>query len=237
MKILFCWDDGSPHDIQLIRLHERYKIPGMFFIPTINKEGRPVITDSDIKRYCSKYISFGAHTNNHTYLTSIDKNNIEKEVIDNKKYLERITGKEIKHFCLPGGKYNNKILKIVKKHFKTIRTADTGCFHHKKTYLIKPTIHFYDRGYRSLFLNCMKHIEIKEAFYIWKHRKDNYFELLKRIIDFESNKKKDSIIIVWGHSWEIEEFSLWDKIEDLFLFVTDNYNLNIIEYDELCDFK
>ena len=39
MRVIFSWDDGAPQDKKMYELHEKYKIPGMFFVPTKNREG------------------------------------------------------------------------------------------------------------------------------------------------------------------------------------------------------
>ena len=49
MKIIFSWDDGALEDQKLFELHEKYKIPGMFFVPTFNREGRKVLTKEMIR--------------------------------------------------------------------------------------------------------------------------------------------------------------------------------------------
>ena len=103
MKIIFSWDDGALEDQKLFELHEKYKIPGMFFVPTFNREGRKVLTKEMIRSSESEYVQFGGHTQNHTYLTSIPLEDVEEEVLLNKNYLQECLGHEIKHFCLPGG--------------------------------------------------------------------------------------------------------------------------------------
>ena len=67
MKLAFSWDDGALEDQKLFELHEKYQIPGMFFVPTKNREGREVLSPNIIKRAESQYVSFGGHTDNHTY--------------------------------------------------------------------------------------------------------------------------------------------------------------------------
>ena len=234
MKIVFSWDDGAVEDLKLINLHKKYGIPGMFFVPTFNREGRKVITKEDISSNCSELIQFGGHTFNHVYLPTIEIDDVEHEILANKKYLEDSTNQEINHFCLPGGKYNRQILKIVGKYFKSCRTADTMNVIHKKKFLIKPTIHFYNRGYKSLFFNSLKHFNFKGAFFVLRNKKKNYFDLIKSFINFES--KRDSILVVWGHSWEIEEKGLWDVLEDFFSFVSSEYSDSIISYTQMFNF-
>lgn len=90
MKIIFSWDDGALEDQKLFELHEKYKIPGMFFVPTFNREGRKVLTKEMIRSSESEYVQFGGHTQNHTYLTSIPLEDVEEEVLLNKNYLPRV---------------------------------------------------------------------------------------------------------------------------------------------------
>lgn len=213
MKIAFSWDDGALEDQRLFELHEKYEIPGMFFVPTRNREGRDVLTPQMMREAESKYIEFGGHTENHTYLTDIPVGAVESEVLSNKVYLENVLGHEVDDFCLPGGKYTTEILEIVYRHYKTVRSADTMNF----TYgggVLKPTIHFYPRGNKSLIGNAVRNQSYSQMMYIAMHHKENYFDLIRKLIQNEC-EKKDSVIIVWGHSWELEQFSLWNELENL----------------------
>ena len=211
MKIIFSWDDGALEDQKLFELHEKYKIPGMFFVPTFNREGRKVLTKEMIRSSESEYVQFGGHTQNHTYLTSIPLEDVEEEVLLNKNYLQECLGHEIKHFCLPGGKYTKEILPIVYRHFETIRTADTMNFKYEGGLLV-PTIHFYPRGIKSLLGNAFKHNSYEEMLYVLTHGMKDYFDIINGIIQREK-KKEDRVIVIWGHSCEIEQYNLWDKLE------------------------
>lgn len=213
MKIAFSWDDGALEDQKLFELHEKYEIPGMFFIPTRNREGREVLTPEIMREAESEYVRFGGHTENHTYLTSIPLSEVENEVLLNKVYLENVLGHEIEDFCLPGGKYTPAILNIVNKHYKTIRTADTMNFKYTGGAL-KPTIHFYPRGSKSLLGNAIRNQSISKGLYIALHYKMNYFELISNLFEREQDKK-DSVVMVWGHGWELEKGQLWSELEKL----------------------
>lgn len=234
MKIVFCWDDGAKEDLILFKLHEKYKIPGMFFVPTHNREKRDVLSKEEISNASnSPFIFFGGHTENHIYLKEIpNKTKIKEELSLNKCYLENATNSKIEHFCFPGGSYTRNIFRETKLIFKTARTADTCSFKGNKNGLIRPSFHFYDRGVKSLIANSAKHGSFKEMIFFIKERKKDYFDLIKETIQLES-KNKNKIIIIWGHSWEIEEKNLWGKLEDLFDFVSANYCECIIRYEDL----
>lgn len=211
MKIAFSWDDGALEDYKLFELHEKYEIPGMFFVPTRNREGREVLTPQMMREVESKYIGFGGHTENHTYLTSIPFAEVEREILLNKEYLEDVLGHEIEDFCLPGGKYTHEIIDVIYKHFRTIRTADTMCFKYNGG-VFKPTIHFYPRGIKSLLGNGIKNKSFSQVAYIATHSSFPYFELVEELIKREKNNP-DSVIMIWGHSWELEKYDLWDNLD------------------------
>lgn len=230
MRIAFTWDDGAPEDVKLMDLHNKYNIPGMFFVPTSNSEGRKTLSPTTMREQFSPIISFGGHTQDHVYLTDIPISDVKGEIIDNKHYLEDITGKPIDHFCLPGGKYKNEILNIVFESFKTVRTADTMNF--KLTgNICKPTFHIYPRGIRSLVGNGIRNKSYSDVIHIMENHKISYFDMILSLL--EMHKKDDSTIVIWGHSWEIEEFDLWSIVEKLFSVVEQYYKDCCVPYDEL----
>lgn len=213
MKICFSWDDGAVEDEKLISLHEHFSIPATFFIPTYNREGRAVISSDIIKKTESEIIRFGGHTANHTYLTDIPFSEVENEIVSNKSYLEDLLGHEISDFCFPGGRYNEKILQKVYEYYKTARSADTMNFSYNEG-IFKPTFHFYPRGLKSLLGNGIRNMNIRETLFVLMKYKNDYFEMIKKFLDFENNES-EKIIAIWGHSWELEKFDLWDKLIDL----------------------
>lgn len=230
MRIVFTWDDGSPFDKKLFDLHRKYNIPGMFFVPTFNSEGRETIDEECLKANVSDLISFGGHTYNHVFLTTLTLPNVKEEIMLNKQYLEKNIKKEIRHFCFPGGKYNKRIMEIALSCFETCRTADTLNVRNKRK-VIKPTFHFYPRSYKSVLFNCAKHFNF--SFFCWNlfHPKVGYFDRIKRLI--ERFHKRDFDVVVWGHSWEIEELLLWDQLEDLFAFIKNHFFSCVCKYDDL----
>lgn len=229
MKIAFSWDDGALNDIRLFELHRKYRIPGMFFVPTKNSEGRKVLMPDLIRNNADEIISFGGHTQNHIYLTKLPAEKVEEEITANKKYLEDILQKEIRHFCFPGGQYNQEIRRIVGQHFKTLRTADTMCFEKPEKDMLRPSFHFYPRGIKSLIGNGFRNKSYCEVAHVIRKSNFNYFELIRSVIEMEADQNK--CIMVWGHSWEIEEMDLWKELESLFQHVRDSYWGEVVDYN------
>lgn len=234
MKLAFSWDDGAAEDIKLFELHNKYELPAIFFVPTKNKEGRAVLDSRTIRRERTEYVRFGGHTQNHSYLTTVETKDLESEVLLNKKYLSDILGEEIKHFCLPGGDYNSNILAEVSKYYDTIRTADTMNFKKDKRRkaLCRPSFHFYPRGKKSLIWHGIKSRSLKESLYVMRLFELSYFDIMRKLIDLEAGKD-DSEVVIWGHSWEIEQLDLWSELEKMMRYIACEYRDNCVVYDDL----
>lgn len=72
---------------------------------------------------------------------------------------------------------------------------------------------------------------MKQTFNIALLARCDYFDTIKKMIKNQSNS--DSDIMIWGHSWEIEELNLWNKLEDLFVFLKENFYDSCCKYDDL----
>jgi peptidoglycan/xylan/chitin deacetylase (PgdA/CDA1 family) len=232
VNISFSWDDGAVEDLKLMDLSLKYKIPGMFFIPATNTE-RKVLSGENMKKIDNNGFEIGAHTYSHKYLSKLPLNEAQVEIVSGKDYLEQLLGKEVYHFCFPGGNYNSELIDMTRLYFNSARTADTGALLGKDSFLIRPAIHFYDRGKISLLYNSVKNMSLVCPAILKNLSEDRYFVLLKKIIEGLNNYRGTHRIIVWGHSWEIEQFSLWGELEDFFQWLTKNYSSNLRNYSEI----
>jgi peptidoglycan-N-acetylglucosamine deacetylase len=230
--ISFSWDDGAVEDLKLMDLSLKYNISGMFFIPATNPE-RAVMCEENIRDIGRNGFEIGAHTYSHSYLTEIPFEKANEELVSGKKFLEDTLGKEISHFCFPGGKLNNRLVEAARSYFKSARTGDTGALVQENAFLIKPAFHFFDRGMKSMLFNSLKN-NTQIFRLLLKHlMSPGYFDLIKAMIADLSRAPGNYKLIVWGHSWEIEEYHLWDRLEDLFQTVKLRYPANIRRYSDL----
>ena len=62
----------------------------------------------------SGLVEIGAHTMNHIYLEGLPKKRVETEIIESKKYLEKVLGIPIVSFAYPYGAFDNQSIQIVK---------------------------------------------------------------------------------------------------------------------------
>lgn len=72
-------------------------------------------------------IEFGSHGKTHVDLRSLDDKRLRVELVDSKQTIEDKTGKPVKHFSYPFGRYDNRVAKAVKETgYENAYTLSTG---------------------------------------------------------------------------------------------------------------
>lgn len=193
MKTIFSFDDGSLKDIQTAGLLEEYGFKGIFYIPS----------SSELNAHQIKWLSdrhtIGGHTVSHPILRELSPNMQLWEILKNKQELEIITYKEITTFAYPKGKYNFITkAKVKEAGFKEARTTDVFVLGETDPYAQGTAIHIYPHR-----------VEYGES---------NWLDLAKEW--YKKAKKENKTYRVWGHSWEIEKFDLWEEFEELLKYVS-----------------
>lgn len=212
------WDDGAPHDMKLAYLLDNYEQEATFYIPLANVEKRDVIGKRDIEML-SKRFEIGAHTMNHKYLDVLPVTEANYEVSASKKALEDITQKEIVGFCFPGGKYGNREIDLVKNAgFGYARTINQFKYSPPGR-LMNTTLQAYDHSKFTYVMHLLKRKYFNELFLhlpvIMRNRR--WHLLLLDMLNREAKKDttESTVIHLWGHSWELEEFDMWKQLESL----------------------
>ena len=140
------WDDGHKLDIRLANLLKKYGIKATFYISPEDHEYKKedLLTNEEIKNL-AKDFEIGAHTITHPHLSKISLMQADYEIRESKKYLEKVTGRNITSFCYPYGDYNQKIVQLViKNDFKLARTINRFSFDKpSKPFEMGTTFHSY----------------------------------------------------------------------------------------------
>jgi len=247
--ITTSWDDAHPLNLKVGKLLKKYGIPATFFISIKNigigrefrylKE-RKSMTFNQIKKI-AKDFDVGGHTLSHTDLTRVSKERAEEEVLEGKKILEDIIGKEVVSFCYPWGSYNKSTIELVKKcGFKGAKTIDIFRREIKNPFEIGTMVHAAQHRRRSYVFNLTKKFinlnDLKLLFFISKnHLFDKSWDQIA-IKTLEFVIKNGGIWHLWGHSWEIEMNNDWKKLEDVFKKVkkmTDKKNVKFMDNSQL----
>lgn len=216
IQILASWDDGDTLDLGLADLLLKYEIPSVFYIPQncgLNSHQIKMIAGQNVSCLtCKKaqtLFDFGAHTVSHPEdLKLLSDEEIRKEVLDSKVWLEGIIGRPVTRFAYPSGRYNERVKEIVKEcGLLEARTASgLNIAFPKDPFETRPTIHVRpDKEYYE-----------GKVWVEWAH------ELFDRVIN-EGGRFE-----LWGHSWELFEYHQEDFLEDFLSYM--NERMRLIKY-------
>lgn len=123
--VCMTFDDGAITQYEAFKLMEQYKTKGTFFIITNLIGEKGYLTVSDIKDMERNGMEIGSHTASHKNLTKLSDEDLRKELLNSKKTLELILKNKVESISLPGGEYNQKVIKECFKYgYKIIRTSD-----------------------------------------------------------------------------------------------------------------
>ncbi|MCL0059462.1 polysaccharide deacetylase family protein [Dehalococcoidia bacterium] len=98
-----------------------------------------ILSWNEVIEMSNNGIDFGAHTVTHPILTNLSLPQIEWELIQSKKEIERMTGKQITTFAYPNGNFNTEISKLLKKNGFTCAVTTIPK-------LVRPKDHIYELG-------------------------------------------------------------------------------------------
>lgn len=114
-------------------LLKKYNQKATIYIICNYVNGPNYLTTDQIKEMAdSGIISIQSHTLSHRELTSLSLNEVKKELIDSKKYLEDTYNMQVDTICYPIGKYNNNVLNIAKEDYKYGLAMTGGVYYSTK---------------------------------------------------------------------------------------------------------
>lgn len=226
-------DDGHPADLKTAQLLNKYGLKATFYIPKINPE-REVMGESSIKTIAEAF-EIGGHTYRHKPLTGISQEELKKEVGQGKDWLEQLIGKEITAFCYPRGKFNAAVIGVVKDFgFKGARTCMYGLSDFPNNpFLFGLSTHAHSHSR----LVQVRHALLEDNF----KGLMNFFLIQKGSVDWVDNfkfsvryvEKNAGIAHLYLHSWEIDQFNEWKRLEDLFRYLSEKQDLKRVTNGEL----
>jgi peptidoglycan/xylan/chitin deacetylase (PgdA/CDA1 family) len=227
LNVTTSWDDGDMLDTKLTALLDKYGIKGTFYITQKYREQR--LTDESIKMLAVRH-EVGAHTLTHPDLRNLSEEEQKKEIAGGKEWLESILGKEVKMFCYPSGRVGDDSKFVVKEAgFKGARTVEQGVVSTVgDPFLMPTTIQVYPFPFRKKDANSFYW---RKLFQPLQQRGPIFKKLGVSMIPFRSWQslarasfgialKSGQTFHLWGHSWEIEKYDMWDELESFLKYIS-----------------
>ena len=205
--ITFSYDDGCESDKKIIEILDKYKLKGTFNLNSellgttlkiYNPDGVvveeiPKIKESDVKETYKNH-EIAVHTLTHPNLTRVSDEEVIRQVNEDKKNLERISGQKIVGMAYPCGGINNdeRVGNLIKKYtqikYARTITASYNCEIQTDLIHFNPTAH---------------------------HSEKRLLEIFESFINSDSDKPQ--ILYIWGHAFELDRGTSmsWTQFDDL----------------------
>ncbi len=229
--ITTSWDDGHPLDFKLADLLAKYDVPATFYIPRENSEH--TVMSEDRIRELSQGFEIGGHTLHHKRLYSSDSVLLQAEVKGSFLWLQDLLGRAPVSFCFPGGVFTRAAVAAAFECGYTVaRTTEllsTSPAHDGA--LMPTTLQLYPHS----SLTYVKHL-IKRQKWTNLSRfarapfKKNLQQLATYYLDTLEN---GDCFHLWGHSWELQEQGLWQKLEEVLRVISNRPDFTYIVNGQL----
>ena len=202
--ITFSFDDGVTQDIRLIEILNKYDLKATFNINSsllgrkneLVRNGKAVRHDKiapyDLKRIYEGH-EIAAHTLTHPNLTTLDREEIIKQVELDRRALSDLCGYEVVGMAYPCGGVNNddRVAEIIKtntgiKYARTI-TSTHSFDRQENLFRFNPTVYYIENE-------------------------------LDAVIDsfFKSDSTERELLYIWGHSYEMDAgYISWDRFDEV----------------------
>tara|TARA_B100000787_G_C16187755_1_gene295664 strand:- start:1216 stop:1938 length:723 start_codon:yes stop_codon:yes gene_type:complete len=114
---------------------------------------RPLMTIAEVKAWLNLGMDIGAHTKTHIDLTSVSKQQAQKEIRDCKSQLEKTYNVEVTDFCYPFGRFNQLVCNMTRDSgYLSATTMRRGRANSKSDNYTLPRIPVNHRTLPHLFL-------------------------------------------------------------------------------------
>ena len=197
--LTFSYDDGIAQDKRLIEIFRRNGLKGTFNInsglfanddtipPGGRERGRMSQTEV-LAAYDEAVCELACHGLTHPYLNRCADGVLCSEIVDDRKNLEQLFGRQIRGMAYPYGAFNDTVVEALRlagiRYCRT--TVATEIFHMPTDWLrMSATCHH----------NCPRLMALADQFLALPA------------------KRNPQVFYVWGHSYEFDNDNNWEMIE------------------------
>jgi hypothetical protein len=227
-KIYFTcsFDDGHVGDLRLAELLAKFNVKATLYIPRSCNLFTESLVEKEI-RMLAGLIEVGGHTMTHPILTRVSYEQARAEIFDCKMWLEDVTGNAITAFCPPVGRFSKELVSLQREAgFTSMRTVEmlSHSFDSVKQirdFVILPTTcQVYNHSNMSYLKNNVKRMKLVNCLSVWKLVDRNWEAMSRNYLNYlhtiSISQTEDCYFHLWGHSWEISKYSLWNSLERFF---------------------
>jgi peptidoglycan-N-acetylglucosamine deacetylase len=232
------WDDGDPHDMTVARLLHERGLVGTFYVPLAGPHGRPTVNRAGLREFLSYGLEVGAHGTSHISLRQIPHADLARELRVCKSKLQDAVGERICTFSYPKGQYNLRIIHEVEKAgYAGARTTEMlGHRLDTDPYRMSTTLHAFPHTRAAYLKNLARALHFRRAldWASYYHHSGNWIELAKTT--FDRVMRDGGAWHLYGHSWAIEKYDLWDSLSEVLDYVAGREGVRYLSNGDLLKF-
>lgn len=232
--ITTSWDDGHPSDFRLAELLAKYNLRGTFYIPKTNQE-HEVMPESGIQQIAAHF-EVGGHTLDHIAVYETNAANWEQQVSSCYDWLSDLLGKKPVSFCFPKGQYTTMAAAAVANAgFRLSRTTELlqiSADINRQHPILPTTIQVFEHTRTTYFKHLLKRGKMQSLLQWISAHAQKELELLTDTY-IQKVVSNGGCFHLWGHSWEIDEYQLWNKLEAIFKRLSAVTDIRSVENREL----
>lgn len=218
--LTLSYDDGKLADRKLIGILNRYGIKGTFNLNGGLLERPERIPLAEIPELYKGH-EIATHSYTHPTIARCPATRIYAEILEDRKALEKITGRPVRGHAYPNGSLSEEVKSIFKSAgIVYARTVSENV----------------DQGFFQDF-------DLPTDWMEWNttcHHNHNLMALAEKFVNFQKPQYL-KCMYVWGHSYEFDRDNNWDLMENFCKYIGGREdiwyatNIEIRDYMEVCD--
>lgn len=202
--VTFSYDDGVTQDKRLIEMLDKYGLKCTFNINSelLGKRGSLLREGTEVSHNKNKPEEIAeiyknhevaVHTLTHPMLPELSDEEIIRQVEEDRKNLEKLSGQNVVGMAYPGGgvNFNKHVAEVIKNNTGVKYCRTTVSSHNfdlqEDLYVFSPSVYHHGE---------------------W----DKLFELGRQFVELKTDKPQ--LFYVWGHAYEFDIHNTWDRFEE-----------------------
>jgi peptidoglycan/xylan/chitin deacetylase (PgdA/CDA1 family) len=220
--ITTSWDDGHPLDLRVADLLAKHGLPGTFYVPRSSEYG--TMAPAQV-RELSGHFEVGAHTLEHVDLSTASEQQAWQEIGGSRSWVEDCTGAACPMFCPPKGKFSAAHLRMMRlAGYAGTRGVELLSLDFPRPVdglmLMPTTVQAHPHGRLAYARNALRRYSIRNLWLLLARGHWADWAALARSL-LERALRRGGVFHLWGHSWEVEQTGQWQRLEDVFRFLSE----------------
>lgn len=210
------WDDGHPCDLRVAELLARYGLPGTFYVPATGQ--RHCIAPPEL-RTLGQSFDIGAHTLRHVPLAGIPDSEARSEIRGSKDFIEQQLGKPCRVFAAPWGRFRRAHVQIAAEAgFRGFRTTELMSIDlpalREQLVVMPTTVQVFRHNWPAYWRNALRRGKpLNVALYLRHARGRDLLAAFDSLLEHAISRR--SVLHLWGHGWEIDDYGEWPLLEQM----------------------